>query len=148
MEGVGIDDVSVHEKSEVATSPPVVSISVPSVSGNNWIPFNIGNQSAGPWYIMAEINPNGQDLGKVDIELYPNTTGSVRYSNNQYYLDRNFVIHPSNPPTGNVGVRLYFTNKEADSLINASACSSCSKPTDAYELGVTKYSGSLCRRKW
>jgi hypothetical protein len=143
MEGIGIDDVSVHEKSAVAANPPVVSVSVPSVSGNNWVPFNMGNQGTGPWYILAEINPNGQDLGKVDIQLYPNATGTVRNSNNQYYLDRNFVIHPTNPPTGNVGVRLYFTDAEADSLINANSCSSCIKPKDAYELGVTKYSGSL-----
>ncbi len=141
-EGVGIDDITVHEKSEVAINPPAASISVPSVTGTNWMPFKISNQSGGPGYILAEINPNGQDLGKVDIYLYPNITGKVRNSNNQYYLDRNFVIHPTNPPTGNIGVRLYFTDAETDSLIGASGCLSCSKPTDAYELGVTKYSGS------
>ena len=143
MEGVGIDDISVHEKSAVAINPPVVSISVPSVSGTKWVPFNMGNQIDGPWYVLAEINPNGQDLGKVDIELYPNKTGTIRNNNNQYYLDRNIVIHPANPPTGNVGVRLYFTDAEADSLINASGCVTCSKPKDAYELGITKYSGSM-----
>ena len=143
MEGVGIDDIRVHEKTEVAINPPVVNIGVPSVAGNNWIPFNSGNQATGPWYILAEINPNGQDLGKVNIELYPNKTGAVRNSNNQYYLDRNFVIHPTNPAKGNVGVRLYFTAAEADSLINATGCTSCAKPSDAYELGVTKYSGSF-----
>jgi hypothetical protein len=60
---------------------------VSSVSGNKWIPFNIGNQSPGPWYVWRN-KPNGQDLGKVDIALYPNATGSVRNNNNQYYLDR------------------------------------------------------------
>ena len=143
MEGVGIDDISVHEKSIIPAASPVATISVPSVAGNKWVGFNSGNQSAGPWYTMAEINPNGQDLGKVDITLYPNPTTTVRNSNNQYYLDRNYVIHPSNPPTGNIGVRLYFTDAEADSLIKANGCLSCSKPKDAYELGVTKYSGLM-----
>lgn len=143
MEGVGIDDINIHEKSKVAVNPPVVKITVPLVSGNNWIPFKINTPPSGPLYLLAEINPNGQDLGKVDVELFPNTTGVVRNSSNQYYLDRNFVIHPTNPPTGTVGVRLYFTDAEADSLINATGCISCLKPKDAYELGVTKYSGSL-----
>ena len=142
-EGIGLDDISVHEKSDVPTSNIITNVSIPSVTGNNWVPFNIGNQSTGPWYVLAEMNPNGQDLGKVDLALYSNTTGAVRNSNNQYYLDRNFVIHPTNPPTGNIGVRLYFTVAEADSLINAKNCSSCIKPSDAYELGVTKYSGTM-----
>lgn len=143
MEGVGIDDISIHEKSLVPANSPVATTSVPSVAGNNWVTFNSGNQSAGPWYTTAEINPYGQDLGRVDITLYPNPTASVRNSNNQYYLDRNYVIHPSNPPTGNVGVRLYFTDAEADSLIKANGCLICTKPKDAYELGVTKYSGLM-----
>ena len=143
MEGVGIDDINIHEKSKAAINPSVAKISVPSVAGNNWIPFKINTPPSGSLYLLAEINPNGQNLGKVDIELFPNTTGVVRNSSNQYYLDRNFVIHPTNPPNGTVGVRLYFTDVEADSLINATGCVDCLKPIDAYELGVTKYSGSL-----
>jgi hypothetical protein len=143
MEGVGIDDISIHEKSNVAVSPPVTKISLPSVSGNNWVAFKITAQQPGVPYILAEINPNGQDLGKVDIELFPNTAAKVRNNSSQYYLDRNFVIHPANPAKGNVGVRLYFTDAEADSLINASGCTTCAKPADAYELGITKYSGTF-----
>ena len=144
MEGVGVDDVTVHEASLVAVNPPVINVSAASVKGNNWVPFNMGNQAAGPWYVLAEINPNGQDLGKVDINLYPNTTGLVRTdNNNHYYLDRSFVIHPDNPPTANVGVRLYFTDAEAKALIAATGCANCIKPATAYELGISKYSGPL-----
>ena len=143
MEGVGIDDVTVHEKSEIAGNPPVVNVTVAAVTGNNWIPFKMGDPSVGPLYILAEINPHGQDLGKVEIDLYPNTSGAVRFSNNQYYLDRNFVVHPTNPPTANVGVRLYFTDVEVNALINASGCAGCSKPSSAYGFGVSKYSGPL-----
>ena len=142
MEGIGIDDVTVHEKSTVFSNMPVATIIVPAVTGNNWIPFQLVD-SSGQLSRMAEINPNGQDLGKMTITVYPNTTKVVRNSNDQFYLDRNYVIHPSNPPTGSVGVRLYFTDDEADSLINASGCTSCTKPSDAYELGVTKFSGLL-----
>ena len=143
MEGVGIDDVSIHEKSDVLKSEINSSSTVAAVSGNNWIPFYAGDQSAGLHYLLAEINPRGQDLGSVKIDLYPNSTGAVRYSNNQYYLDRNYVVHPGNPPAGNVSVRLYFTDAEVDSLVNAKNCALCLKPKDAYELGITKYSGSI-----
>jgi hypothetical protein len=41
-----------------------------------------------------------------------------------------------------VKVRFYFTDTEANSLLNATGCGTCSTITDAYELGVTKYSGN------
>jgi hypothetical protein len=70
-------------------------------------------------------------------------TGAVRSSNNQYYANRNIVVRSATPPTGNIGVRFYFTEAEAQSLLSAGGCISCSKPTDPYELGVTKYSGNI-----
>lgn len=143
MEGIGIDDIRVHEKSIIEPAKTVKTVSMSSVKGDNWLPFVSIDSVTGQTSIIAEINPNGQDLGKMEITVYPNTTGSVRYANNQYYLDRNYVVHPSNPPTGAVGVRLYFTDAEADSLINAKVCTSCVQPADAYELGITKYSGLL-----
>ncbi len=142
MEGIGIDDVRIHEKSDVLETQTNTTITVAAVSGNSWIPFYTGNQATGPWYLIAEINPNGQDLGAVKIDLYPNTTGVVRNSDNQYYLNRNYVIHPVNPASSAVSVRLYFTDAEVDSMVNAKNCSTCLKPTDAYGLGVTKYSGT------
>jgi hypothetical protein len=42
-----------------------------------------------------------------------------------------------------VGVRFYFNDSDVNNLINAKGCPSCSKPEDAYGLGVTKYSGSV-----
>jgi hypothetical protein len=58
----------------------------------------------------------------------------------QYYLDRNIVIQPEYQPTDTVGVRFYFTDAEADSLINANGCSNCTSIHDAYESGITQYS--------
>jgi len=88
----------------------------------------------------VEINPNGQNLGTVTVEPYLNLTG-IRNSNNQYYADRSYVIRSTNNPVSNVSVRIYFTDEEANNLLNATGCPTCGKPFDAYELGVTKYSG-------
>ncbi|MFN8247691.1 MAG: S8 family serine peptidase [Ferruginibacter sp.] len=132
-EGVGIDDVHVFDKAAVYTGGQLTGLNQP-VSGNNWVNF----YSAGK--IIAAVNPLGQNLGNTTINVYP-YAGAPRYSNNQYYLDRNIVISSANAPTGNVQVRLYFTDDEANNLLNASGCGTCTTAYDPYELGVTKYSG-------
>ena len=143
QEGIGIDDVRVHEKSTIAGAGGTVFAGTVSTDwGNSWVPFNVGNQSTGPWYSIAEINSNGQNLGTVTIQPYINYPGAVRSTNNQYYLDQNFVIQSTIAPTGNVDVRLYFTDSSANALINATGCIACGKPADAYELGVTKFKGN------
>jgi hypothetical protein len=141
LEGIGIDDIRIHEKLDIAVVPPALASSVMPVSGNNWIPFTWGDALIGPYYILGEINPRGQNLGAVNMNLYMNGTGTVRYSGNEYYLDRNYTIRADNIPSQPVDVRLYFKDTEINNLINASGCASCGKPVDAYELGVTKYSG-------
>ena len=143
QEGIGIDDVRVHEKSVIAGSGGTIYPG--TVTGgwtNNWVPFTFGSQSPGPFYSIAEINSNGQNLGTVTIQPYLNYPGPIRNTGNQYYLNRNFVIQSTIPPTGNMGVRLYFTDEDANALIKASGCVNCAKLFNAYELGVTKYSGN------
>ena len=142
QEGVGVDDVTVHEKTDIADYIPEQSIVSAQVSGNNWIPFNWGDSINGPWYVLAEINANGQDLGTVNVQPYLNAIGVERSSNNQYYADRNYVINATNNSTGNINVRIYLTDAEANALINATGCTTCAKPADAYELGVDKYRGN------
>ncbi len=131
-EGVGIDDVHVFDKASVYNG--VNDSLAQSVSGSNWINFDIGGQR------IAAINPNGQNLGLTNVKVFFNHTGSVRFDKTQYYLDRNIVIQPANQPTGNVGIRYYFLDSEADSLINAAGCPGCTTIPDAYQCGVTQYS--------
>ena len=141
LEGIGIDDIRIHEKLAIAVVPPALTTAVMPVSGNDWIPFTWGDVLVGPYYIMGEMNPHGQNLGAVNMNLYMNPSGIVRNSSNEYYLDRNYAIRAENIPSQPVSVRLYFKDSEINALINASGCASCGKPSDAYELGITKYSG-------
>ncbi len=133
-EGVGIDDIHIFEKATVYSGADVTNINQ-TVSGSSWINFNSGGN------LVASINPLGQNLGSTDVSVYINT-GAVRFMNNQYYLDRNLVIRPTNAPTDSVLVRFYFTEQEAAALIQASSCSTCTSVKDAYLAGITKYSGS------
>ncbi len=134
FEGVGVDDIHVFDKAKIYSGSDVTGITLP-VSGTNWINFSVGGDR------VVSINPNGQNLGATSVDVHFNS-GPVRISNNQYYLDRNIVIRVSNQPSQYVGVRYYFTNIEANRLISATGCGSCTTIKDAYEAGVTKYSGT------
>jgi hypothetical protein len=133
-EGIAIDDIHVYDNTKgiydgLTLTAPVTQ----TVSGNSWIDFTSSGK------LVASMQPNNQSLGTTAVQAYINT-GGVRNNNNQYYHDRNITIKPSGAPTDSVAIRFYFLDKEVDSLLKASGCSSCTKPTTAYELGVSKYS--------
>lgn len=132
-EGAAIDDIHVFEKKLIYNGATLTG-TTQNVSGSSWISFTSGTR------MIAAINANGQNLGNTTVDVY-SYTGGIRNINNQYYLDRNLVIRPTNQPASPVTVRLFFTDAEANSLINASGCATCGKPSDAYQLGVTKYNG-------
>jgi len=131
--GVGIDDVHVFDKASVYSGANIDSGITQSVSGSNWVNFSVNGN------LVAAINPNGQDLGNTTVKAYIYDS-SVRNVSNQYYLNRNIVIQPANQPTDTVSVRFYFLDSEADSLITASTCGTCTSIHDAYESGITQYS--------
>lgn len=134
-EGVGIDDIHIFDKAPVYTGANIPAGITQTVSGNTWTNFSVGNN------MIVAINPQGQNLGSTTVKIFRNP-GTVRNNSQQYYMDRNIVITPATPPTSNVLVRFYFTEAEAQSLLNASDCPSCTKPSDIYLAGVTQYSGN------
>ncbi|HEV3325628.1 MAG TPA: S8 family serine peptidase [Puia sp.] len=136
-EGVAVDDIHIFDGAPIYAGPNITGGLAQPVSGNGWIPFSMGGGQ------VAAINPNGQDLGLTNVKVYFNSTGSVRHDSLQYYLDRNIVIQPSNPPSDSVSVRYYFLDSEADSLIGASGCPSCTTIADAYQSGVAQYSSPV-----
>jgi hypothetical protein len=132
-EGMAVDDIHIYDNpmgiyNSSTLSAPVTQL----VSGNNW------NNIAADGKLLASIQPMGQSLGSTDVQVYLHT-GAVRNSSNQYYLNRNLTIKPTDTPTDSVRVRFYFLDREVDSLLNATGCASCSKPTTAYQLGVSQY---------
>ncbi|MEJ0105347.1 MAG: hypothetical protein WDO19_23540 [Bacteroidota bacterium] len=102
--------------------------------GTSWIDFTSGGK------LIASIMPNNQNMGSTGVQAYINT-GAVRTSSNQYYHDRNITIKPATVNLADSAtVRFYFLDTETETLINATGCGACSKPSMAYELGVSKYS--------
>ena len=92
------------------------TVTVGNDNNDLWVPVT------GPdGNILAEIYPNGNNLGTITSSFYTNT-GSVRQDGTGLrYLDRNITITPQNQPTlpsGNpsVKIRLYITNAEYNTL--------------------------------
>lgn len=131
-EGLGIDDIHIFDAVDVYTGSDQ-TINQP-VSGVLWQPVVAGGE------MIAAVNAEGQDLGSVQLSVYGHT-GAVRYSNNAYYLNRSFVVQSTNNLSSPIKLRLFITNSEVEEMRNASDCSTCSPLSDAYQLGVTKYSG-------
>jgi Subtilase family/Secretion system C-terminal sorting domain len=136
FEGVGIDDVHIFDKVSVYSGTNIVNGITQPVSGSNWVNFDFAGQR------VAEINPNGQDLGLTTVKLFIDT-GAIRDTSNQYYLGRNIVVQPASVPAANVSVRFYFTDSESNNLIHATGCTGCTSIHDAYRSGVTQYSSPV-----
>lgn len=141
-EGIGIDDVRVHEKQEIAGSPaPLFPDEETGPWNSNWVHFEYGDAVMGPWWILGEIKSNGQNLDTVTVTPYSYVGAEVRSSNNEYLLDKSFVISSGQPASGRVNVRLYFTDDQVNRMLNDASCATCTKPDDAYSLGVIQYTG-------
>lgn len=138
-DGIAVDDIHIYDNlyglydGGTMASPVTQTIN----SGTNtWVDFLQGGK------LVASIQPGGQEMGATDVKAYLHT-GSVRWSSNQYYHNRNFTIQPANAflsLTDSVLVRVYFPDTEMETLIAATGCSGCAKPSTVYDLGITKYS--------
>ena len=85
-------------------------ITIDNTNNFLWVPIT------GPdGNILAEIYPNGNNLGVVKSAFYKNQ-GAIRVKGGVHYLDRNITITPQNQPSTPVKIRLYFSKAEFDAL--------------------------------
>ena len=133
-EGIAIDDIHIYDNTKgIYDGSTMAAPITQTVSGSNWVDFTSGGK------LVASLLPNNQGLGATDVQTFINTA-PVRYTSSQYYLDRNITIKPANSPSDSVSVRFYFLDSESDSLLAAKGCATCTKPSTAYDLGISKYS--------
>ncbi|GAA4322397.1 S8 family serine peptidase [Flaviaesturariibacter amylovorans] len=136
-EGIAIDDIHIYNNATPLFDSGTLSNPVTQgVSGTGWTTFTSGGK------LIAALNPHGQDLGATKVQVYIDTTHS-RWINSQYYLARHLTVKPANESPGDsVSVRLYFSEREAQLLIDATGCAGCSQPATAYELGISKFTNA------
>lgn len=120
----------------VDAAPGCNSFSALNVTGADaW--FNI--TSAGN--IIASVNPNGNDLGTVSVDL-DDLAASPQNGNNEYYIPRNFNFTSSNfngmPfANGGVHIRLYYLDAELAAYNSANGTTETSS-----SLVVRHYDGA------
>ena len=134
-DGMAIDDIHIYNNPygiyDGATMGLPVTQTLPPNSG--WVDFFETGK------LVASVNTIS-DMGSTDVQAYIHT-GAVRINGTQYYHNRNITIKPVNVNLADSAtVRFYFRDSETEALISATGCPSCSKPSMACELGVTKYS--------
>jgi hypothetical protein len=134
-EGFAFDDFHVYDNTGIIFDSVTHSSDlVQLISGNSWQHILENGE------IIASVHPHNSNLGVTSVRAFIDT-GSVRYANGQYYTGRNLVIRPSlRAPADSVSIRFYFMDHEVEKLLNANGCTLCSKPSSAYDLGVSKYS--------
>lgn len=139
MDGIAVDDIHIYDNlyglydGGTMATPATQTI---NTGVNTWVDFLEGGK------LVASVHPAGQEMGITEVKAYQHT-GAVRWSSNQYYHNRSFTIQPANSflsLADSVLVRVYFPDTETETLIAATGCSGCAKPSTVYDLGVSKYS--------
>ncbi|MBO9631491.1 MAG: T9SS type A sorting domain-containing protein [Chitinophagaceae bacterium] len=88
-------------------------VTVNNTNNGQWIPFTDSEGQA-----IAEINPNGNNLGNVSVKFYTHNGPTRKDPAGRAYLDRNITISVTNQPTTPVSVRLYIRKTELDKLVS------------------------------
>jgi hypothetical protein len=119
--GIWLDDILLAEFAEptdgaaqlaTAANEACMTVNGFGLAGSAWVRF-LDPEGR----VALEINPNGNELGDVVVELRDYLEPPVAPYNGQYHLSRHFNVSPSNGPgpynkNGGVEVRLYFTDAE------------------------------------
>ncbi len=132
-DGMAVDDIHIYENGLPIYSGPTLStpINIIYSSTATWQPVIANNQ------LVASMQMVGQ-AGTAGVQALLHS-GSDRFTNGQYYLDRNWVVQGSVALTDTARLRLYFLDRETDSLVFATGCSGCERVGSVGELGITRY---------
>lgn len=94
--------------------------------------------------IIAQINPNGNNLGITTVEVYKSSTAR-QDADGTNYLNRSIFIAPTTQPSSAVSVRLFVTQSEFNDLKTAGNNSNDPNvPATIDDLNFTKVTGISC----
>ena len=131
FEGIAIDDIHIFDLKYPVYDGADNNV-IQSVSGNQWIDFTKLN------LMMAEINPEGQNISNTDVAYYRHDDRISNAGNTQYLFPASFTLK-TNTATDSTGIRLFILDKDVTAMLRDTSCPSCTRAEDAYTMGVTKY---------
>ncbi len=136
--------VSINSPNSVVTTD--ASGSCYSRGDANWTHILDNSQN-----IIASFKDNGQNLGQVDAKVFYHggnafniNSGGIGACSQEAVMNRSYVINTEKTPTGNVSLRLYFTDAELTDLIQKASSNSCDRDNlnSISGLYVTQVSGA------
>lgn len=131
-EGVGIDDIHVFDKNLIYQGNDTLVSQL--VSGSNWTDIQNAGRN------VVSIHSDGQDLGNVSVQVY-NNQDTIRNTGRAYLLNRSWKIESTVMPATSIGLRLFFSDEEAQDLLDVSDCNGCLSPDDPFQFALLKYDG-------
>ncbi len=122
-----------------------VTSGCPVISGHGYIDVRDASNK-----LVFSINPNGNDLGETCWGVRIRTSGSSSddlTNGNDYYLDRNFFITPTNQPVSDVDIKFYILTSEVNDIRSKLAADGHPNGSDEEEylqdfIKITKQRGS------
>lgn len=128
-DGIAIDDIhifdriyGIYEDQQTTAQVKAGSVGWASAVRDDRLLASFGPELPGDLYVTVYRH---------DHQLNPVTR--------QYNLARNYVIQGQAELTDSMDVRLFIVEKEVVDLIQDQSCDTCSRPADAYRLGITVY---------
>lgn len=98
-----------------------------AVTGTNWQHITNSNGK-----VVVSINPNGQNLGNVNVALFNERTNvaAINANNNlslfnPKYMHKSWAIIAANTFTSPVNVRFYYTKEDLENMKAAVGCANC-----------------------
>lgn len=86
------------------------AVTISSDNDSYWVPITDPDGN-----IVAEINANNQQLGLITSSFYTNA-GAIRSAGSVRYANRSITITPANQPSSPVGIRLYISASDFNTL--------------------------------
>ncbi|MFT3677795.1 MAG: S8/S53 family peptidase [Chitinophagaceae bacterium] len=127
-EGVGIDDFHIYDSTHaIYEGPGTPNLQPMAPTADGWFNYLNGQQ------LVASIKP-GSPTRPIVKTLRGEAPGNFH---GQYYLNRSFIIQSD--ARDSFMVRLFLPDAAVDSLLLATSCNTCTKPYDAYRLGISVY---------
>jgi hypothetical protein len=133
FEGMAIDDVHIFDLAYPIYNGTQQSVNN-AITANTFTPFVSGQK------ILSDIN-TAQSLN-LTTTIYKHDT-LYNPGQTQYIFDRNYTVENNSLNNISATVRLFITDSEILQVINDTTCPSCSKPSDAYILGITKFDSRM-----
>ena len=132
---VAIDDIHIYSLTKtIADSIKQKVGGFLTSTGNEWKEIEIEGK------LTASINFNGQDAGMFNWEFIP-TDDSALIMNGNKLLKNRWVFQSTHKMIKPVGMRFYFSDREAEMLRAQNKCINCLDTCSSYQFGIYQYAG-------